>query len=118
MSIVSAARSSPDAWAGGRSTTRSAGFIRNSVRTVRGTVPGELRCGTQREAFAQTDLRGVCFTYATMFALEALAIAGENHANSQRVRRACEFLLGHQAADGGWGETYMVSSSTHVTRRD
>jgi lanosterol synthase len=53
--------------------------------------------------------RGVCFTYATMFALESLAIAGENHANSERVRRACDFLLGKQMPDGGWGETYMVS---------
>ncbi|KAK1925398.1 terpenoid cyclases/protein prenyltransferase alpha-alpha toroid [Papiliotrema laurentii] len=50
---------------------------------------------------------GVCFTYATMFALESLAIAGENHANSERVRRACDFLLSKQMPDGGWGETYM-----------
>ena len=45
-----------------------------------------------------------------MFALESLAIAGEEYANSQRVRRACTFLIGHQMSDGGWGETYMVSS--------
>ncbi len=43
-----------------------------------------------------------------MFALESLAIAGETHANSERVRRACKFLIDHQMADGGWGETYMV----------
>ncbi|WVQ96729.1 hypothetical protein IAU59_003836 [Kwoniella sp. CBS 9459] len=50
---------------------------------------------------------GICFTYATMFALESLSIAGETCANSERVRRACQFLVKHQMADGGWGETYM-----------
>lgn len=44
-----------------------------------------------------------------MFALESLGIAGETHANSERVKRACNFLEGKQMADGGWGETYMVS---------
>lgn len=44
-----------------------------------------------------------------MFALESLSIAGENHANSERVRRACNFLVSKQMEDGGWGETYMVS---------
>ena len=43
-----------------------------------------------------------------MFALESLAIAGENCANSERVRRACDFLVSKQMSDGGWGETYMV----------
>ncbi|WRT67730.1 uncharacterized protein IL334_004702 [Kwoniella shivajii] len=50
---------------------------------------------------------GICFTYATMFALESLAIAGETCANSERVRRACKFLVDRQMEDGGWGETYM-----------
>ncbi|WVQ83002.1 hypothetical protein IAT38_005140 [Cryptococcus sp. DSM 104549] len=50
---------------------------------------------------------GICFTYATMFALESLSIAGETYANSERVRRACTFLLSKQMEDGGWGETYM-----------
>ncbi|WOO77353.1 Lanosterol synthase [Vanrija pseudolonga] len=50
---------------------------------------------------------GICFTYATMFALESLAIAGETCANSERVRRACDFLLSKQKSDGGWGETYL-----------
>jgi lanosterol synthase len=52
--------------------------------------------------------RGICFTYATMFALESLAIAGETHENSAAVRRACDFLVAKQMEDGGWGETYMV----------
>ncbi|KAL9054094.1 MAG: hypothetical protein Q9162_004351 [Coniocarpon cinnabarinum] len=49
---------------------------------------------------------GICFTYAAMFALEALASAGETYTNSERVRRACKFLLDHQNEDGGWGESY------------
>lgn len=49
---------------------------------------------------------GICFSYAGMFALEALAAAGETHAGSARVRRACRFLLAHQMPDGGWGESY------------
>jgi lanosterol synthase len=51
---------------------------------------------------------GVCFTYATMFALESLALYGETYENSERVRRACKFLLGKQMADGGWSESYEV----------
>jgi len=44
-----------------------------------------------------------------MFALESLAIAGENYQNSKRVQNACHFLIGKMKDDGGWGETYMVS---------
>jgi squalene cyclase len=63
----------------------------------------------QREDGSWYGSWGVCFTYATMFALESLGIAGETYENSERVRRACEFLRGKQMDDGGWGETYMVS---------
>ncbi|KAF2468015.1 lanosterol synthase [Lindgomyces ingoldianus] len=49
---------------------------------------------------------GICFTYAAMFGMESLACAGENYANSERVRRGCKFLLDRQMPDGGWGETY------------
>jgi squalene cyclase len=52
-----------------------------------------------------------------MFALESLGIAGESCANSDRVRRACDFLLSKQMADGGWGETYMVSQAPEAKRR-
>ena len=47
---------------------------------------------------------GVCFTYATQFALESLALVGETYATSERVRKACQFLLDKQREDGGWGE--------------
>ncbi|KAJ7576848.1 terpenoid cyclases/protein prenyltransferase alpha-alpha toroid [Mycena floridula] len=50
---------------------------------------------------------GICFTYATMFALESLSLVGENYHNSQHAKRACEYLLQKQRADGGWGESYQ-----------
>lgn len=53
---------------------------------------------------------GVCFTYATMFALESLSLVQETYSNSDSARRACEFLLSHQREDGGWSESYKVSS--------
>ncbi|KKY22639.1 putative oxidosqualene:lanosterol cyclase [Phaeomoniella chlamydospora] len=49
---------------------------------------------------------GICFTYAAMFALESLASIGEIYSNSERVRKGCHFLLSHQMADSGWGESY------------
>ena len=51
---------------------------------------------------------GICFTYAGMFALESLASVGENYDNSPRVRKGCDFLIGKQRDDGGWGESYKA----------
>jgi protostadienol synthase len=48
---------------------------------------------------------GVCFTYATMFALQGLAHAGLYEENCEACERACVFLLHHQNSDGGWGES-------------
>lgn len=55
---------------------------------------------------------GICFSYATMFALESLALVGETYATSARVRKACQFLLSHQKEDGGWGESYEVRDAS------
>ncbi|KII85825.1 hypothetical protein PLICRDRAFT_44240 [Plicaturopsis crispa FD-325 SS-3] len=49
---------------------------------------------------------GICFTYATQFALESLSLVGETYETSEASRRACKFLLSKQRADGGWGESY------------
>ncbi|MBW0496538.1 hypothetical protein O181_036253 [Austropuccinia psidii MF-1] len=49
---------------------------------------------------------GVCFTYATMFALEALSLNNETYKNNQSVKKACRFLLDRQMEDGGWGESF------------
>ncbi|KAF9221375.1 terpene synthase [Gyrodon lividus] len=54
---------------------------------------------------------GICFTYATQFALESLSLAGENYTNSLAVRHACDFLLAKQRQDGGWGESYKTCES-------
>ncbi|PWZ01644.1 putative lanosterol synthase [Testicularia cyperi] len=48
----------------------------------------------------------ICFTYATMFAVESLSLAGHTYENSDALKRACDFLISKQMDDGGWGETY------------
>ena len=58
---------------------------------------------------------GICFTYATMFALESLSLVGETYETSKYARRACDFLVSKQRADGGWGESYKVRPTLHVT---
>ncbi|KAI9267811.1 terpenoid cyclases/protein prenyltransferase alpha-alpha toroid [Sporodiniella umbellata] len=55
----------------------------------------------------------ICYTYAAMFALASLASMGEYYDNSDSSRQGCEFLIQHQMADGGWGESYK-SCETHV----
>ncbi|KAI9094363.1 terpene synthase [Phlyctochytrium arcticum] len=55
----------------------------------------------------------ICFTYGTWFGVEALTHAGETYANSSRVQKACEFIVAHQNADGGWGEAYR-SCETNI----
>lgn len=50
----------------------------------------------------------ICFTYATMFALESLATVGETYKTSSHAKRGCEFLISKQRADGGWSESYRV----------
>ena len=51
---------------------------------------------------------GICFTYASQFALESLSLVGETYENSEHAQRACKFLLRKQRRDGGWGESYKV----------
>ncbi|KAL6722334.1 Lanosterol synthase (Oxidosqualene--lanosterol cyclase) [Lecanora helva] len=61
---------------------------------------------------------GICFTYAGMFALESLASVGENYGNSARVKKACEFLIGKQQDDGGWGESYKSCETGVYVQRE
>ncbi|KAJ1187903.1 hypothetical protein NDU88_004668 [Pleurodeles waltl] len=52
---------------------------------------------------------GVCFTYGTWFGLEAFACMGHTYHDGSacsEVVLACQFLLSHQMADGGWGEDF------------
>lgn len=54
---------------------------------------------------------GICFTYATMFALESLSLVGETYETSKYAKKACDWLISKQRADGGWGESWKVKFS-------
>lgn len=56
---------------------------------------------------------GICYTYAAMFAVEALETVGYLYENSDVVKKGCDFLVSKQMKDGGWSET-MKSSETHT----
>ncbi|PYI01596.1 terpene synthase [Aspergillus sclerotiicarbonarius CBS 121057] len=49
---------------------------------------------------------GVCFTYASLFAVQRLELVDQTWQTSEPVRRCCKFLLRTQKDDGGWGEHY------------
>ncbi|KAJ5710308.1 hypothetical protein N7488_004464 [Penicillium malachiteum] len=49
---------------------------------------------------------GVCFTYASLFAMQSLELVDQTWQTSEHVRKSCEFLLRKQKNDGGWGEHY------------
>ncbi|KAG9252251.1 terpenoid cyclases/protein prenyltransferase alpha-alpha toroid [Emericellopsis atlantica] len=68
--------------------------------------------GNQRADGSWYGNWGVCFTYATMFALESMAHIGEKFENSAVSRRGCVFLLEHQRVDGGWSESYKACETT------
>lgn len=51
---------------------------------------------------------GICFTYASMFALECLSYVGETYTNSAYSKKGCDFLISKQREDGGWSESYRV----------
>lgn len=54
---------------------------------------------------------GICFTYGTMFAVEALSLNGGTYATSPHIKKAIDFLLSKQMTDGGWGESYLSSKT-------
>lgn len=56
---------------------------------------------------------GICFTYAGMFALEALSTIGLSYENDEVVRKGCDFLVSRVNDDGGWSEL-MKSCETHT----
>lgn len=74
---------------------------------------------TQREDGSWFGSWAICFTYATMFALDSLASVGKYYHTNEASRRGCEFLLAHQREDGGWGESYRsCESGSYVQHED
>lgn len=75
---------------------------------IQKTIDGALRYirAAQKADGSWYGSWGICFSYAGMFAIEALASVGETYATSPQLRKACEFCLSKQMADGGWGESY------------
>lgn len=69
--------------------------------------------GSQNEDGSWYGCWGICYTYAGMFALEALESVEETYENSECVRKGCDFLVSRQLEDGGWSET-MKSSELHT----
>nr|XP_027080245.1 lupeol synthase-like isoform X2 [Coffea arabica] len=61
---------------------------------------------------------GICYTYATWFAVEGLVACGKNYKNSTTLQKACRFLLSKQLPDGGWGESYLSCSNEEYTNQD
>nr|AUD09561.1 onocerin synthase 2 [Ononis spinosa] len=58
---------------------------------------------------------GICYTYATWFAVEGLIACGKNYHNSPCLRKACQFLLSKQLFNGGWGESYLSGKNKVYT---
>ncbi|XP_057768199.1 lupeol synthase-like [Salvia miltiorrhiza] len=58
---------------------------------------------------------GICYTYGTLFAVDALAACGKTYQNSPALRKACQFLLSKQLVDGGWSESHLSSSNKVYT---
>ena len=50
---------------------------------------------------------GVCFTYGAWFGILGLVSAGMTWNGTCALKRAVDFLLRRQNADGGWGESYL-----------
>lgn len=85
-------------------------------RTVRTAVDYILR--EQRPDGSWFGSWAICFTYAAMFALESLSLAGHTYETHPQVRRACEFLVSKQQGDGGWGESYRSCELCEYVQAD
>ncbi|GLT53699.1 hypothetical protein SLA2020_269540 [Shorea laevis] len=72
-------------------------FISNAVRYLE---------DTQMPNGSWYGIWGICFIYATWFALVGLEVAGKTYHNCLAMRKGVQFLLKTQNEDGGWGESY------------
>jgi lanosterol synthase len=75
-------------------TKAIASAIRRGQRYV---IRVQDRCG------AWSGFWGVNYTYGTMFAVRGLVESGVSP-SLPAIRKACDWLVSHQKADGGWGE--------------
>ncbi|KAL2319863.1 hypothetical protein Fmac_028832 [Flemingia macrophylla] len=73
---------------------------------------------TQNPDGSWTGFWGICYTYGTFFAVEALKACGKNYHNSPSLRKACEFLLSKQLPSGGWGESYLSCQNKVYTNQE
>ncbi|XP_062155606.1 beta-amyrin synthase-like isoform X3 [Alnus glutinosa] len=58
---------------------------------------------------------GICFIYATWFALVGLEAVRKTYQNCLAMRKGVEFLLKTQNDDGGWGESYLSCPNKEYT---
>ena len=61
---------------------------------------------------------GICFTYATFFALESLEMVRQTYQMSVYALRACDWLVSKQKSDGGWGEHYSSCEVKEYVQHD
>ena len=87
---------------------RFSDYRSDEINTIKGQAVEYIR-RAQRPDGSWYGSWGICFSYAAMFSLESLASVGETYANSERVRRACQFFIERQMEEGGWGESYQSS---------
>nr|XP_043609057.1 dammarenediol II synthase-like [Erigeron canadensis] len=73
---------------------------------------------TQRDDGSWYGYWGVCFIYATFFALRALSYADKTYDNTEVVRKGVKFLLLIQNEEGGWGESHKSCPTEVYTPLD
>lgn len=96
-----------------RAKERAVGYILSAQRKDGSWCTcNRLLCPRRRTNFNADTVGswGICFTYAGMFALESLASVGKDYSNSAEVRRGIDFFVERRMEDGGWGESFRVST--------
>ncbi|XP_062155605.1 beta-amyrin synthase-like isoform X2 [Alnus glutinosa] len=70
---------------------------------------------TQKANGSWYGIWGICFIYATWFALVGLEAVRKTYQNCLAMRKGVEFLLKTQNDDGGWGESYLSCPNKEYT---
>ncbi len=82
--------------------SRFPSMLRREIDHAIARAEGRLR-DTQKADGSWPGAWGVHFVYGTMFGVRGLLAAGASKSDPA-IRKACEFVLAHQRADGSWGE--------------